>query len=181
MSETLTLLSSNPADLPTASSPSKGPIVHKKKESILWRGLKVAALFFYEMPFMVVGLAVAGIASHIFCPIFAGPLYALTGSTILSKLVIKVLGALKCKGLSAIERAAWRLKEKFPKIRLISLIFVLAVGYVAPIGGIILAIILGGYNGSIMEIELCKKEQETKKKELEKASQADAVKTMVKI
>lgn len=170
MSETSSLLQSDPLFIrETSTTPLHIP-GSTKKESVFWRGFKVITAFIYETPLFVIAIVVAGVVCHFFIPPLAIPLYTLAATTVVSKLVVKVLGKLKWGIIERVEQKAWKLNEKFPKLRLISFIFVLAISFLTPLVGATFAIALGIYQGVISEVEQCKVLQETQDREHKQAS-----------
>lgn len=156
-----------PEDDPFPSFEGKLPPVIEeiKKPHILWRGVRVVVMFFVETPLAVLALAIAAFVCQLLCPVFAMPLFVIMASTLLSKLVVKVLSRLKSRFVEKIERGAWNFKCKFPKLRLIAFIFTMALSYIVPIAGIAMGAALGCFNGLIIEVEHCKNKLNLNKRE----------------
>lgn len=135
----------------------------KRKDSIIWRGFLVVFNFFYETPAKVIGIAVAGVACHFFCPNLAPFFLALAATTLASKLVVKCLSRYKIKQIENIERKACQLAENHPIIRLIVFVSLAVAAFFFPIPGLIVGCCLGVFNGIVIEFEYYKKVQQVKR------------------
>jgi len=145
-------------------------VVEQKRGSVIWRGFKVVLEFFYKVPVAVLATLVAAVASHLLFPVFTISLYTITVSTFFSKLVQKIAFKLKYKPMEKVELSFWRLKHRFPKMQLIAFLSMLVVSYLIPILGIIMAAVLGGYNGIIIDVQYCKDKQRAHRREIAQAS-----------
>jgi hypothetical protein len=139
----------------------------KKKESVFWRGFKVTCNFFYETPAMVFGIVIAGVIAHFVIPQLAMTCYALAIASLLSKLFVKISSSVDLKFFDRVEEWAWGIKKKIPYIQTVLIIISLVVSYFIPVVGVCIAVVIGGYNGIIFEIEFCKKLQLVHKENIE--------------
>lgn len=139
----------------------------KKNDSVIWRGLTVTFNFFYETPAMVFGLVIAGVVAHLFVPQLACTCYMLAGSSLLSKLIMKISSTRGFKSFENIEIWSWNLKKKYPYIQAIAMSICLVVSYFFPVIAIFLALPIGIYNGIVFEIEFCKKLQRVHQQKME--------------
>lgn len=72
--------------------------------------------------------------------------------------------------MEKLELCFWKLKQRFPKMQLIAFITMLVVSYLLPILGIIIAAVLGLYNGVVIDIQYCKDSSRAQKREVGQAS-----------
>ena len=113
--------------------------------------------FIYEMPVAIVAMAIAGVASTIFFPMFTIPCFGIVTGTVLSRLGVRIIDNHRSDLLLEIKNDAIELNKKHPNIMKIAFIFATIAGLFCPATAWIASIGAGALKGVIIEVEIHKK------------------------
>lgn len=117
-----------------------------------WCGIKIIKDFSY-----VLGCLVAGIAARIFIPSLAPALFTIGATTLLTGLLIKPLSGC-CPCINTLKDKVYEINKKYPYLRAITLIAILVLSLITPIGGAIVGGLFGVFCGFAMDSEVIRRQ-----------------------
>lgn len=128
------------------------------------------ATFIYEMPVTIIAMAIAGIASIIFFPIFTIPCFGTVIGTTLSRVGVKLIDKRDINILVELKSEVIELNKKYPNITTIAFIFATVVGLLFSTISWTVAIGLGIFKGIIIQIDIYNNNRNLRKHELAEMS-----------
>lgn len=122
-----------------------------------------------EIPWWVVAITVAGVASLVLCPAIAPAFLGFAGALILTRYAVKLIDHCFHKCVSNVQDKMIDLREKHPWIEYIALIIAALVSFIFPLAGFIMAACIGVYKGIPIEAEITEHKRHLNEKKQENA------------
>lgn len=139
---------------------SRPPESQGKARQTVWRGFVVIANFFYQTPCSVAILTIIGLAMRLLYPSISLPMLLLSGSILVSRLVLKCLNSYNFTSLKVKEMTLKSndFATRYPNIQLLAFVISVAISPFFPLASGIMAVIDGGFCGILIEVNIAERQ-----------------------
>lgn len=125
--------------------------------------LKACGNFVYQTPGIIQASLVCGVALAVLFPPLAPPFLGVAASTVLSRLVIKIMDSYNRLTLAKIKERVSNFHQQYSKVQYIAFLVALFAFAVNPFAGLLLSCGVGVYKGILVENTICKSKEQTRR------------------